>query len=158
MRPRATRRAAVRCSPTGRRGFISSTPCSLTTRHATAAPPSTSPTPQRCRSAAAASPSHQLRQQVSQPEAPFFRLRSLYHTFFVCFSHCLSYLTSAYGASPSATLAPSALSVCTVLRRRRRRRCSSNNGNSDVIATLCRHCCYDFTSVAHALLRRSIVV
>jgi len=97
---------------------------------------------------------------AGQSAAPFFRLRSLYHTFFVCFSHCLSYLTSAYGASPSATLAPSALSVCTVLRRRRRRRrrCSSNNGNSDVIATLCRHCCYDFTSVAHALLRRCIVV
>jgi len=55
-------------------------------------------------------------------------------------------------------LAPSALSVCAVLRRRRRRR-SSNNGSSDVIAILRRHCCYDFTSVAHALLlRRSVTV
>ena len=41
----------------------------------------------------------------------------------------------------SATIAPSALSVCATLRRRRRR--NSNSSNSDVIPTLWRHCCYD---------------
>ena len=42
-----------------------------------------------------------------------------------------------------ATLAPSALSVCAVLRRRCHWRRSSNGGNSDVIAAPWRHCCYD---------------
>lgn len=46
-------------------------------------------------------------------------------------------------------LAPSALSLCATLRRCRRRS-SGNSGNSEVTATICRHCCYD--SVSHRLI------
>jgi len=49
-------------------------------------------------------------------------------------------ITSAYDACPSATLAFGAF--CAILRRRRRR-----SGNSDVIASLRRHCCYGVVSV-----------